>query len=86
MPCCIPQAFGVVGDVHAIFCILIDRGLVLILAGADCVVWDFFLVQVYARVDLYLFSTVTQGRLARKPFGYYILCYTCMLHNKKPLF
>ena len=34
-------------------------GLVLILAGAVCVVWDFFLVQVYARVDLYLFSTVT---------------------------
>ena len=35
------------------------RWLVLILAGAVCVVWDFFLVQVYARVDLYLFSTVT---------------------------
>jgi hypothetical protein len=34
-------------------------GLVLILAGAVCVVWDFFLVQVYARVDLYLFSSVT---------------------------
>jgi hypothetical protein len=33
--------------------------LVFILAGAVCVVWDFFLVQVYARVDLYLFSMVT---------------------------
>ncbi len=32
--------------------------LVLILAGAVSVVWDFFLVQVYARVDLYLFSMV----------------------------
>ena len=36
-----------------------DVRLVLILAGAVCVVWDFFLVQVYARVDLSLFSTVS---------------------------
>jgi hypothetical protein len=33
--------------------------LVLILAGSVCFIWDFFLVQVYARVDLYLFSTVS---------------------------
>ena len=45
---------GVVGDDDKD-----DDILVLILAGAVCVIWDFFLVQVYARVDLYLFSTVT---------------------------
>ena len=36
-----------------------DHGLVLILAGPILYIWDFFLVQVYARVDLYQFSTVT---------------------------
>ena len=43
-------------------------------------VWDFVLVQVYARVDFYLFSTVTKGRLVRKPFGYYVLCYNWLLY------
>jgi hypothetical protein len=35
------------------------EGLVLILAGAVCVVWEFALVQTYACVGLYLISTVT---------------------------
>ncbi len=36
----------------------VDR-LVLILAGSVCFIWEFFLVQVYARVDfLYLFSVL----------------------------
>jgi hypothetical protein len=33
--------------------------LVLILAGAVCVVWEFALVQTYACVGLFLISTVT---------------------------
>jgi membrane protein YqaA with SNARE-associated domain len=41
-------------------------GLVLILAGAVCNVWQFVLVQTYARVGLYLFSTVFLSSLARK--------------------
>ncbi len=42
-----------------------DRGLVVILAGAICYIWDFFLEHSYARVGLYHFSTVIPCRLAR---------------------
>jgi hypothetical protein len=41
-------------------------GLVLILAGAVCNIWDFFLVHSYARVGLYLCSTATYCRPALK--------------------
>jgi hypothetical protein len=36
-----------------------SRQLVLILAGAVCNIWDFFLVHSYVRIGLYLCSTVT---------------------------
>ncbi len=39
--------------------------LVLILAGAVCYIWDFFLVHSYERVGWYQFSTVNHCRLAR---------------------
>jgi hypothetical protein len=41
-------------------------GLVFILAGAVCVVWEFAPVQTYACVGLYRFSTVSSSWLARK--------------------
>ena len=40
--------------------------LVLILAGAVCVVWEFAPVQIYACVGLYRISTVSLSWLARK--------------------
>ena len=36
-----------------------DRLVLILLAGAVCVVWEFALVQTYACVGLYLISTVT---------------------------
>jgi hypothetical protein len=41
------------------------RRLVVILAGAVCYIWDFFLVHSYAGVGLYQFSTLIHCRLAR---------------------
>ena len=40
--------------------------LVLILVGSVCFIWQFVLVQTYARVGLYLCSTVCLSWLARK--------------------
>ena len=66
-------------------------GLVFILAGAVCVIWEFAPVQTYAIVGLYLFSMVTKAgwranRLATTFYAtisYFIVLYVTKHTNKK---